>query len=206
MHVAGFTCGIWLAFGALAAAAPNDLDDRDITLAVESRLLVEDAVPSHRIDVSTQDGIVTLSGSVNHYYAKLLAKMATESVKGVVGVIDHIEVQSTDRLDSRIRSDVISKLMLDPVTDAFDIDVDVDDPFNAKTDREIREDIQDQLRWSPFVDSDDITVEVHSGVATLKGSVNDWNELKSARESARDGGAVAVINKLSINDASGGDE
>lgn len=469
--IAGFTCGIWLAVAALANAATEDLDDRDITLAVESRLLVEDAVPSHRIDVSTQNGVVTLSGSVNHYYTKLLAKMATESVKGVVGVLDHVEVQSTDRLDSRIRSDVVSELMQDPVTDAFDIDVNVEEgvvtltgevdsyaektlaesvaakvhgvtdvtnqltydlirdrsdaeiqlevrsrlranasinsgllsvtvddgqvtlagstasrvektaaaaeawtvpgvqsvtnnievqwwltretsdwsdewtdedmrratesamrtnprvnsskinttvengvatltgmvsnmqakraaekeaqdilgvwrvrnflrvrptlvrtdaaisqdirealhrsphldgydiainvsngmasltgevdsrfqkseaeelaagvpgvvairnrlevdyPFTAKTDREIKEDIQDQLHWSPFVDSEDITVEVHSGVATLKGSVNDWNELQAARENARDGGAVAVINKLSINNASAG--
>jgi osmotically-inducible protein OsmY len=80
--------------------------------------------------------------------------------------------------------------------------LDVDAPFTAKTDREIREDIEDQLWWSPFVDSDDITVEVHSGVATLKGSVNGWNELQAARENARDGGAVAVINQVSINNAS----
>jgi osmotically-inducible protein OsmY len=82
--------------------------------------------------------------------------------------------------------------------------LDVDYQFTAKTDREIKNDIEDQLWWSPFVDSDDITVEVNSGVATLKGSVDDWSELQSARENARQGGAVAVISKLDINNGSDG--
>jgi osmotically-inducible protein OsmY len=86
---------------------------------------------------------------------------------------------------------------------AISNNLDVDYQFTAKTDREIKEDIESHLWWSPFVDSDDITVEVHSGVATLKGSVEDWGELQSAQENAREGGAVAVISKLDINSSGG---
>jgi osmotically-inducible protein OsmY len=82
--------------------------------------------------------------------------------------------------------------------------LDVDYQFTAKTDLEIKEDIEDQLWWSPFVDSDEITVEVHSGVATLTGSVDDWSELEAARDNARQGGAVAVVSQLDITNGSGG--
>jgi osmotically-inducible protein OsmY len=135
--VAGCTCGIWLAFGALAVAASNDLDDADITLAVETKLFVDDAVPSHKIDVSTQNGIVTLSGSVNTYYAKLEAKSAAESVKGVLAVINNIDIQPPKRLDSNIRGDIISELVLDPVTESFEVDVAVEDGVVTLTGKSI---------------------------------------------------------------------
>jgi len=121
------TCAIWLISGGLVAAAPNDLDDADITLAVESELFIDDAVPSHKIYVSTEKGIVTLSGSVNSYYAKLEAENAAESVKGVLAVINNIKIQPIHRLDSQIRADVISDLARDPVAESFEIDVNVED-------------------------------------------------------------------------------
>jgi len=76
--------------------------------------------------------------------------------------------------------------------------LDVDYEFTAKTDAEIEEDIESQLFWSPFVDSDDISVDVNEGVATLIGSVEDWDELQAAKKNARDGGASSVISDLDI--------
>ena len=40
--------------------------------------------------------------------------------------------------------------------------------------------------------------EVEQGVATLTGSVEDWDELQAAEENAREGGAVSVISQLEI--------
>ena len=102
-----------------------DLDDRDITIAVETDLMLEEAVPSHNIDVSTDRGIVTLSGSVDSYYAKLRAKETAESVKGVLRVVNSINVQSLARPDSRIRGDIVSALVADPVTESSEINVTV---------------------------------------------------------------------------------
>ena len=81
--------------------------------------------------------------------------------------------------------------------------LDVDYELALKTDEEIKEDVKSQLWWSPFVDSDDITVEVHSGVATLMGSVEDWDELQAAKENAREGGATSVISELEIENGYG---
>jgi osmotically-inducible protein OsmY len=120
-------CTLVLSFGTVASAAPEDLEDSDITLAVETELILEDAVPQHKIDVSTVNGIVTLSGLVDSYYAKLEAEDAAESVKGVLAVINNIDVEPIVRLDSQIRGNIVSALAVDPVTEAFEIDVSVDD-------------------------------------------------------------------------------
>ncbi len=67
-----------------------------------------------------------------------------------------------------------------------------------KDDREILEDIQDELWWSPFIDSETINVTVNDGLVTLTGTVNSWREKKIAGENAREGGAIAVKNKLTV--------
>ena len=67
-----------------------------------------------------------------------------------------------------------------------------------KDDREILEDIQDELWWSPFIDSEKIHVNVEDGLVTLTGTVNSWREKQIAGENAREGGAIAVKNKLAV--------
>jgi osmotically-inducible protein OsmY len=220
--VVGCACCLWLAIGALAVAASNDLDDGDITLAVESKLFVDNAVPSHKIDVSTQNGIVTLSGSVDTYYAKLEARDATESVKGVLGVINNIEVQPLNRLDSHIRGDIISELVLDPVTESFEVDVDVEDGvvtltgkvdsyvertvaeevaekvsgvtdvknlltydlISDRTDADIKADIKYRLRSDASIDSSLLTVSVDEGKVTLAGTAGSSVEKSEATSEA----------------------
>jgi len=127
LSAAAATFALAVCTGGPAVAAPDDLDDSDITLAVETELILEDAVPSHKIDVSTENGIVTLSGSVDSYFAKLEAENTAESVKGVLAVVNDIDVKPIVRTDIQIRSDIISALALDPVTEWFEIDVKVDD-------------------------------------------------------------------------------
>jgi osmotically-inducible protein OsmY len=65
-------------------------------------------------------------------------------------------------------------------------------------DLEIRADIQDQLRWSPFVDSRKVRVTILDGVATLRGTVDNWTAWSAARANALEGGARRVINKLRV--------
>jgi len=112
---------------AAAAAATNKLDDDHITVAVETKLFHDDAVPSHKIDVDTRQGIVTLQGTVNNYYSKLEAANAAESIKGVLEVVNKIQVRPLARLDSLIQGDVVSALAVDPVTESYEIDVRVKD-------------------------------------------------------------------------------
>lgn len=54
-----------------------------------------------------------------------------------------------------------------------------------------------------YVDSADITVTVDRGVATLEGTVETRAEYLAARENAFKGGAVWVVNELSITGVGG---
>jgi osmotically-inducible protein OsmY len=103
------------------------MKDHDITLAVTTELLQDDAVPSHKIDVSTENGVVTLSGSVDSYQAKLAARDAAESVKGVLAVTNNVKVQPSGQSDSEIEQNINLALAADPVTESYEIDVDVKD-------------------------------------------------------------------------------
>ncbi|MBD3181581.1 BON domain-containing protein [Candidatus Poribacteria bacterium] len=105
----------------------NDLEDKQITGAVEAKLWIDEGVSSHLIDVETEDGVVTLSGSVDNILSKDRSVDIASSVKGVTFVIDEMEVMDTGRADNEIRNDVINALMFDPATDSFELNVEVED-------------------------------------------------------------------------------
>jgi osmotically-inducible protein OsmY len=103
------------------------LHDKDITLAVQQKLLLHEAVSAHLIDVETHEGIVTLSGEVDHLPAKNLAVTIAEGVIGVRSVINQLKVHPVTRTDEDIRQDVEEALKMDPVTDSYEVDVAVSD-------------------------------------------------------------------------------
>lgn len=104
---------------------PQDLNDKDITHAIETELLVAEDVPSHLIDVSIQNGVVTLSGSVTSILARDRAVELAGMIKGVRSVVDQIDVAPIPRSDDEIRKDVKDALLFDPATESFDIEVSV---------------------------------------------------------------------------------
>lgn len=123
--VAGLLIGFMSVSG--AAAVPQ-LTDRAISDAVEDELGMDRAVSSLLIDVFTADGIVTLSGSVDNLLAKERAARIARIVKGVRAVVNKIEVKPPFlRMDWQILEDVKDALRTDPATDAFEIDVSVED-------------------------------------------------------------------------------
>jgi osmotically-inducible protein OsmY len=63
------------------------------------------------VGVSTKDGIVTLSGYVDTYAAKLAAERATRRVYGVKAVANELEVKlAEDRIDPDIAKDALQAL------------------------------------------------------------------------------------------------
>jgi len=103
-------------------AQTKDIDDPDITSAIETEYWEDEAVSSNQIDVETNKGIVILSGSANNILAKERAEKIAESVVGVRSVINRIEVKpGGDRTDRDLRSAVISALINDPATESYEI-------------------------------------------------------------------------------------
>ncbi|MBD3320429.1 MAG: BON domain-containing protein, partial [Chitinivibrionales bacterium] len=105
------------------AAEEVPISDEDITMAVTTELSTDQAVSSHLVEVTTDKGIVTLSGSVDNLLARERAVKLTRSIKGVRGIINNLTVNPVSRSDNEIANDVISALLFDPSADSYEIDV-----------------------------------------------------------------------------------
>jgi len=111
----------------MAAPAKQSFNDGTITSAVKSDLHFEMTVFPNNLDVSTSQGIVTLSGSVNDILDKRRAIKIAESVRGVLGVIDRIIVTPESRPNDDIRKDILTALLNDPATESYQVSASVKD-------------------------------------------------------------------------------
>ena len=110
-----------------AAPTKKEITDSGIAAAVEKELRLEKGVSPDLIDVSTSQGIVTLSGSAANLLAKERAVRIAESIRGVRGVIDRISVMPVSRPDEDIRKDILTALKQDPATESYQVVVSVQD-------------------------------------------------------------------------------
>ena len=100
---------------------PDKITDRQITNALEARFLFDKAVPWSFVDVKTQAGIVTLSGTTDNLLSKERAARIAESIRGVRSVVNNINVQTVKRTDEDIRQDVQQALLMDAAADSFEL-------------------------------------------------------------------------------------
>ncbi len=158
---------------------------------IEAALLRDPEIERYDLDVNVWDGEVTLRGEVDNYLEKYRAEGIVQDLKGVVSVINAIEV--TDPSGTTFFS-------VTEFDDFFPV------PFVAPqsdyrqmlTDQQIEKNIFDELWWSPFVERSNVIIEVDQGVVTLKGEVDSWRERRAAVENAHEGGAVTVIDKMDV--------
>ena len=116
-----------------AATTKKEITDSGITSAVEKGLIMEKGVSPNDVDVSTSQGIVTLSGSVDNLLAKERAVKITECIRGVLGVIDRTTVTPVSRPDEDIRKDILTALLQDPATESYQVTVSVQDAVATLT-------------------------------------------------------------------------
>ena len=100
----------------------KQISDVDITSAVETALFKDHAVPADNIDVNTDKGVVTYTGTVNTILAKDRAEKIAESIVGVRAVVNRINVEpGVSCSDAKLKKDVDNALLLDPATDSYEI-------------------------------------------------------------------------------------
>jgi osmotically-inducible protein OsmY len=90
--------------------------DTELQNDVEAQLLWQPNVNSAHIGVTAKNGVVTLTGEVEHYAEKGAAEDAAKSVYGVKGIANDIEVQlagSSKRTDADIAAAALSALKWD---------------------------------------------------------------------------------------------
>lgn len=102
-------------------------DDFDIENAIKADLQVRDYLDFNDIDVSVTAGIATFEGEVSNLYQKRRIEEIAKEIKGVEGVINHLEVQGTGISDDKIEDNIKSALEMDPVTENINVDIMVSD-------------------------------------------------------------------------------
>lgn len=107
----------------LRTALPDDA----ITRAIERELLYDGSVSPQYLTVETNDGIVELRGSVEQLLAKERATELALAVRGVRAVSNRLELEVAARPDRQLVADVEESLLLDPSTEAFQIEVEAHD-------------------------------------------------------------------------------
>jgi osmotically-inducible protein OsmY len=163
-----------LAAAPLAAAPQGDpapsIADPAIEVAIRADFRHDDAIPAHRIEVGAEDGIVTLSGTVDDLLARDRARELCERIRGVRAVVDTLVVQPAIlRTDAEVAEAVEAALLRDPATEAYEIDCRVD---------------RGRLTLSGQVDSHTerlLAVEVARGVRGVR-SVDDDLEVRPSED------------------------
>lgn len=90
--------------------------DSLIKTDIQDALDFEPGLKSQNIIVNVENGIVTLSGSVENYYEKFLAEKTVKNVQGVKGVVEELQVkfgESLQRSDEEIAKAAIRSLEWD---------------------------------------------------------------------------------------------
>ena len=85
--------------------------DAGITTAVKSKMAADDTVKAYKIDVDTQNKVVTLSGDVDTSAQREQAVVLARNTKGVADVIDRLVVNPTAarRIGLSIPPDLVAK-------------------------------------------------------------------------------------------------
>ena len=90
-RAAGAKVGESVAVG--AAQAQDALTDGALTAKIKSKMALDDTVKALSIDVDTDDGVVTLSGTVTSAAEKAKAVQLAKETAGVTSVVDRLVVR-----------------------------------------------------------------------------------------------------------------
>ena len=98
------------------------LEDAEITNAIETEFWIDDVIDMNSINVSTENGIVTFTGTVNNILTKDRVVEIAEGIRGVRAIVNTVEVEpAVMRSDNEIRDAVHNALLDDPATDLYEI-------------------------------------------------------------------------------------
>lgn len=89
------------------------MTDLELKKEVEAELNFEPSIDAAAIGLAVKDGIVTLTGHVDSYWAKIVAERAASRVAGVKAVANDLDVRlptSSERTDEDIARAVINAL------------------------------------------------------------------------------------------------
>lgn len=178
-------------FGAFATVAACSASDPGITTAVKSKMAADDTVKAYQIDVDTQEGVVTLTGTVASTAARDRAVQLATETDGVTRVEDRLTVNAAATMDERAEAEGH-----DAAATAGSA---ADRAGEAITDASITAAVKTRLLADTDVAGLKIDVDTENSVVTLTGTVNTAAQKTEAGNIARDTtGVNRVVNNLRV--------
>ena len=103
----------------MPTASTDYLTDANITAAVVRLLHTKRGVNPHLAAITTQDGVVALSGCAGSLLAQQRTEEIVRAVRGVRGVMSRLVIQPANVPDEELRCDVEHALTDDPATEKY---------------------------------------------------------------------------------------
>ncbi len=194
--------------------------DAGITTNVKSKLAADDTVKAYEINVDTNNGVVTLTGTVERPAAKEQAIIIARQTNGVTNVVDQITVNraeatsgALDRAEDRAANTAekigdktadAARYTVDKTEDVARKTVDETESLAKKTgeavtDTAITSMVKTKMLADPKVKGLKIDVDTNNGVVTLNGGVASRAEMDKAIMIARDTKGVSrVVSNLHV--------
>jgi osmotically-inducible protein OsmY len=182
------SCTALVAVVGLAFTVACAQTDAGITTNVKTKLAADDTVKAYEVDVTTQNGVVTLSGDVENASAKQRAVEIARGTDGVRDVVDQIRIGEAAATTGR------------------DIDVNADRAGEAAdragaavTDAAVTSAVKAKFLADTSVKGLAIDVDTNAGVVTLNGNVSTRAEAERAMTLARNTeGVKNVVDNLKV--------
>jgi hyperosmotically inducible protein len=147
--------------------------DMGITAKVKSKLAVDDLVKASQIEVTTENGTVTLTGNVDSEQSKDQALKLARGTDGVGNVVDMISARNPSGSGNAPDADRTVGEFVD--------------------DAGITISVKQRLLGDPLVKGLEIDVDTREGVVFLTGSVGSDAERKQAIQVVRDTNGVRDV-------------
>ncbi|NIT56263.1 MAG: BON domain-containing protein [Aliifodinibius sp.] len=107
---------------------PNPRTDEDIAKEVKDALTFDPATEAYEINVTVDNGMVTLTGTVDSRQEKKLTKEVVKGVKGIKAIKNNIEVRLREvRSDAEIETEIERQFEIDPWINDEYVNVEVND-------------------------------------------------------------------------------
>jgi osmotically-inducible protein OsmY len=101
-------------------------NDKEIEEAVNDALLYDPRIFSFDVEPNVDNGVVTLTGTVNNLQAKRAAESDARNTVGVLRVVNRLKVRPVEMVpDEEITAAVRDALLVDPIVERYEIDVSV---------------------------------------------------------------------------------
>lgn len=180
---------------AAGAGAGVDAPDAWVTAKIQAKYFTDDDVKGRNINVDTNDGVVTLNGTVENEAQRRQAVTLARTTDGVRDVTDRLTIEASAERDRTAKATGAARSgMQGAERQAERATADIERPDAWVTTK-----VQAKYFLDADVKGHEINVDTRNGVVTLKGSVENAQQKQEAEQIARDTeGVKRVVNQLTV--------